>query len=121
MNLEQLIAHLFGDYVLQSKWMAHEKVKRSFPALVHVVFYTIPFLFITQSPLALAGIMIPHFFIDRFGLAQYVVKLRDLIGPKSYKGKEVPVWISFWLLVIADNSIHLLTNMLAIKYLDCGC
>lgn len=40
----QLIAHLFGDFILQSEWMAVNKTKRSWPALVHVVLYSLCFL-----------------------------------------------------------------------------
>ncbi len=32
---ESLLAHLVGDYLIQSDWMATEKVKRWWPAIVH--------------------------------------------------------------------------------------
>ncbi|MBT2390812.1 DUF3307 domain-containing protein [Streptomyces sp. ISL-1] len=32
---ESLLAHLAGDYLIQSDWMATEKVKRWWPAVVH--------------------------------------------------------------------------------------
>ena len=31
--------------------------------------------------------------------------------------KEVPQWLSLWLLVACDNTIHLLINYLALEYL----
>ena len=70
---DQILAHLIGDYVLQSHWMAQEKTKQSFAAAVHATTYTLPFLFLTQSVAALAFILWTHFLIDRFRLARYVV------------------------------------------------
>lgn len=54
---DQLVAHAIGDYVLQSDWMANEKTKKSVAALAHVVAYTLPFLWFTRSPSALAVIL----------------------------------------------------------------
>jgi hypothetical protein len=54
--VESLLAHLAGDYLIQSDWMATEKVKRWWPAVVHGTTYGLPFLLITQSPAALAVI-----------------------------------------------------------------
>lgn len=47
--MPELLSHLFGDYVFQNQWMANEKTKRSFPALVHALVYTLMFLPLTQS------------------------------------------------------------------------
>lgn len=62
---DQILAHLVGDYILQSHWMATEKTKQSVAAGVHAVTYTLPFLFLTWSPWALAFICGTHFLIDR--------------------------------------------------------
>jgi hypothetical protein len=48
----QLLAHLVGDYLLQSDWMANNKTKRSWPALVHALLYSlcfVPMLWTTPS------------------------------------------------------------------------
>ena len=42
--MEQLIAHLFGDYVFQNDWMAQNKTSSDWAAVVHAVVYTLPFL-----------------------------------------------------------------------------
>ena len=72
---------------------------------------------------------ITHFFIDRFRLARYVVYARNIVlQPKKYRHawkdceetgyyKEIPQWLSLWLLVACDNTIHLLINYLALEYL----
>lgn len=67
-----VLAHLVGDYVIQSHWMATEKTKHWLPAIVHGVTYTLPHALITQSPLALVVIGGTHIIIDRFRLARHV-------------------------------------------------
>lgn len=132
---DQLVAHAVGDYILQSHWMATQKTKRSFAAAVHAVTYTLPFLLLTQSPAALAVICGSHFVIDRWRLARFVVWLKN--GPYWWRGwkeawrfglerkaltdtgyhESVPAWLSVWLLIAADNIIHVICNGLAIHYL----
>lgn len=145
---DQLLAHMVGDYVLQSDYMATEKTKKSLAALVHAVTYTIPFLFLTQSILALSVILGTHFVIDRWRLARYICWIKNFIGPKripvypvaavpeSYPStpemvrnhpwsecsktgyhESRPDWMSVWLLIIADNALHIIFNGLAIKFL----
>jgi len=122
------LAHLVGDYLLQGDWMANEKTKRWFPAVVHGFVYTLPFIFITQSIPALLIICLTHIVIDRYRLAKYVIWFINQIGPKAYRyswaeGKEnsgytasKPAFISVWLLFIVDNTIHLLINTAAVYW-----
>ncbi len=141
----QLILHLIGDYVTQSDWMAQNKVKRSWPALCHVVVYSLPFLFLTQSPVALTMICGTHFLIDRFRLARYVVWLKNVflspalfwVIPRKVDREigyphenlrwlncsgtgypsDAPPWLAVWLLIAADNTLHLVINYAALRWL----
>lgn len=124
----QLIAHLFGDYIIQSHWMACEKPRRTFPALVHAITYALPFLLITQSACAIAVIAGTHFVIDRWRLARYVIWTKNFMSPRTYwrpwsecqqtgYSATEPVWLTTWLYIVADNAFHLLINYLSIKYL----
>jgi hypothetical protein len=79
---DQIVLHAIGDYVLQSDYMATEKTKRWLPALAHAVVYTLPFLFLTRSPLALLVIAATHFVIDRWRLARYVCWAKNFMAPK---------------------------------------
>lgn len=114
---DQILAHLVGDYIFQSHWMAQNKGKNSVAAAIHAITYTIPFLLITRNPLAIAAICGSHFVIDRWRLARFVVWFKN--GPwlpvtaTGYQN-DVPAWLSVWLLIIADNTIHILCNGLAI-------
>lgn len=128
--MEQLILHLFGDYVTQSDWMATNKTKASLPAFVHALIYSFPFLLLTgkaPNP-ALAGvvILVTHFLIDRFRLARYVVFAKNFIGSPWPKWSDCsatgypsdrPAWLTVWLLIAADNTLHLAINYAALKWM----
>lgn len=126
--MEQLIAHLFGDYVIQSHWMAREKPRRSYPAIVHAVTYGLPFLLLTKSLVALSVIISTHFVIDRWRLARYVIWIKNFMGSRTYwrawsecRQTGYPdnelIWLTTWLYIVADNAFHLLINHLSIRYL----
>jgi hypothetical protein len=123
-----LIAHLIGDYVLQSDYMAAEKTKRWWPAWAHALTYGLPYVAVTRSISALAVIVVTHAVLDRYRLARHVCWAKNLIAPASYRRPwaecsatgyppEKPVWMTTWLMIIADNSIHLAVNTGAVYWL----
>lgn len=123
---DQLVAHAIGDYVLQSDWMATEKTKQNVAALAHAAVYSLVFMVFTFHPLALAFIFWTHFAIDRWRLARYVVWAKNWIGYGNRPWSECvatgyppdrPAWLTVWLLIIADNVLHVLCNALAVAYL----
>lgn len=125
---DQLVAHAIGDYILQSDWMANEKTRRSTAAVVHALSYGLPFLLLGASPLALLMIVGTHFVIDRFRLARYAVFAKNFFAPRSHwptwadcsatgYSASRPPWLSVWLLIIADNVLHIGINGLALRFL----
>ena len=126
--MEQLILHLIGDYITQSHWMASRKTEHSLPAICHATVYSIPFLLITNWYIMVL-IGLSHFLIDRFRITKYICKYKNYIAPPSTwipleeinkntgYPNSLPIYISFWLLILADNTLHLLTNFLLIKIL----
>lgn len=161
----QLILHLFGDYVIQSDWMAVNKRNNSWAALCHALVYSIPFgvliYFTSRSLTAFLVISGTHFMMDRFGLARYVVWLKNFnwfrlgrlqtIGEAVVEARERgeigntigpgdewpmprripfewtwkkcsatgyqpdrPAWLVVWLMIAADNTIHLAINYVAL-------
>lgn len=123
---DQLVAHAIGDYVLQSDWMANEKTKRSLAALAHVFAYAVPFAFLDASALALLAIAASHFVIDRWRLARYLVWAKNWIAPYNKPWADCvatgypsdrPPWLAVWLLIIADNILHVLCNAISLRYL----
>ena len=70
--MEQLLLHLIGDYVTQTDWMARTKTSTTFAALCHAVVYSLPFLLLSPTFMAIALIALSHFLIDRFRLPRFV-------------------------------------------------
>jgi hypothetical protein len=81
------LAHLFGDYVVQTDHMARHKVatpespEGRLEAAQHALTYTACHLPVTRNWKALTVIGGTHYVIDRYRLAKYVVWARNQIAP----------------------------------------
>jgi hypothetical protein len=146
--MSELLAHLTGDYLVQSDWMADQKTKAWLPAAAHSVTYTVPFLALTRRWQPLAVIAGTHYVIDRYRLAKYVVWAKNQAAPELYRHpwdhhtqatgyhrefdnwaaeedpevdpilcevQSKPPWMSTWLMIIADNTMHGLINHWALR------
>ena len=123
---DQIVAHIVGDFILQSDWMAREKSRNSFACLIHVVFYTLPFLLITQVPATLLVIAGTHFIIDRWRLPRFLIWAKNLPFPGRRAFSEcqrtgfppdMPDHLARLLYIIIDGICHVLINGAAIYYL----
>jgi hypothetical protein len=123
-----ILCHALGDYYLQSDWMALNKGKYWSVAFIHAAVYTLPFLLLTLSPLALLVICVTHAVEDHYSLGRFIVFARNFLAPRKEwpKWSEVgftgssdarPLAITFWLYVVADHVLHLVINALAYVYL----
>lgn len=123
-----ILAHLIGDYLIQSHWMATEKTKRWWPAITHAVTYGLPYLMVTRSPLALSVIVVTHAVIDHYRLARHAVWAKNRLAPKEFRSSwstcsatgyppDTPPWMAVWLMIIADNTIHLAINATSVVWL----
>lgn len=124
--MEQLLLHLIGDYLTQTDWMAKNKTHRIGVAALHVTVYTLPFLLLSPSMRALAVMFASHVLIDRYRLARYVIYAKNRLtepglrwadASKTGYRNDMPPWLSVWLLIIADNTIHLAINYTALRWL----
>ena len=132
----QLLLHLTGDYLLQSDQMSAHKRSSSAWAGFHAVIYALPFLLLQPSWSAWSMICGTHFLIDRFGLARYVVWAKNLVlglwplwllnrGAVEEQSRrrlawancaatgypaDVEPWLASMLLIVVDNTLHLLIN-----------
>lgn len=140
----QLILHLWGDYILQSDWMAQNKTKRWWPSIVHATLYSLPFFLIGGWRTVLV-IWSTHAIIDRFRLARFLCWFKNFLAPnwipcdpdcdacrvsgpiqRNYPWVEcsktgypssTPDWLAVWLMIICDNTLHLTINYLCLRYL----
>jgi hypothetical protein len=124
--MSELILHLLGDYVTQSDWMASEKTKNSTAAAAHALVYSLPFLLLGPSLSAFAVILGTHFVIDRYRLARYVAYAKNYLAPQKWwfqwadcsatgYHKDRPAWLAVWLMIAADNTLHLAINHLSLR------
>lgn len=151
----QFVAHIAGDYLIQSDWMAAEKRTRSLAAALHALSYALPFLLFSPTRGALLFIVITHFMIDRWGLARYLCWAKNFVGspwtwpqfrallgwhpnmpfPREVwspyrrpwvectktgypdSRHEAAPWMTTWLMIIADNLIHLCCNAIALGWI----
>lgn len=118
--MKSLIAHLVGDYVLQSDWMAAAKVYGSEhdsrqASIAHAAFYTACFIPLTRNPIRLAVIGITHGLLDRYRPFPELIHQKDkLLSPVNWPATpaaDVPVWLR----IVVDNTAHLLINELALR------
>jgi hypothetical protein len=138
---DQLLAHAVGDYILQTDWMANQKTKRTIAAFLHALTYSAVFLLLRPSLLALAVIFGSHLVIDRFRLARFVCFAKNYAGviswnwvvwplhfspnKRAYVEPDLatgyptgtPPFLAVWLLIIADNVLHVLINGAALRWL----
>lgn len=121
--MSELLAHAVGDYVVQSDWMAAEKTSHWLPAAAHAASYAACFLPLTRSVRALAVIGGTHYVIDRWRLAKHVCWAKNQLAPKAWRpghtatgyGADRPDWMAVWLLIIADNTMHVGINRWALR------
>ena len=81
-----IVAHLFGDYVFQSEYIATTKGKNYYHLFVHCMIYTfcfwcVFFYFNKINPTILLLVFISHFIID---LAKCVLNAKNPSKSKMY-------------------------------------
>lgn len=110
-----LILHLAGDYIFQNDWMANQKTQRFLPAFLHASIYALPFLFLCDFYPWLF-LYLSHFLIDRYRLAVYWIKLVNWKWESKNFGynEGKPLWMSIWLMIIIDNTFHVIINTICI-------
>ncbi len=114
--MEQILLHLFGDYIIQNDNTTLRKCEKSltgfFYCLFHCVMYSLPFLLLTTWG-GVILIAIGHFILDRWNVVPYFIALKNDVSNFGFP-KERPKWMTTWLYIIQDNIIHLIWNYLII-------
>jgi Protein of unknown function (DUF3307) len=107
-----LLAHLIGDFLLQTEWMAKNKAVRWRPLLAHCFVYTfviavVGYLFLPSglSWWAIGLIFASHVFLDRRGFIHFWY--RRVMGVTGEQNK--------WLMIMADQVFHLIILAVAVS------
>ena len=132
-TFDQVLVHLVSDFFVQNDWMALNKKKPGWKGTVacavHCLTYALPFLVLTTSWKALTFIGLTHYLIDRTNLVAWLIWAKNSIYAADLKctwaeAKPLmgfhpsrPAWIAIWIGIICDNTMHLILNALALKYL----
>lgn len=117
--MKRLLAHLVGDYVLQTHHEAVSKTNSWLPAATHAAKYTAAFVPLTRNPKALAVIGGTHMVIDRFRLTKRISWSVNQAAPVEYRPtnldnfgypRNTPQGLAIALMIIVDNTTHMLIN-----------
>ena len=73
--MHPFLAHLIGDFIIQTDWMASNKKHSSFAALVHVLAYLLPFIFTELIWWQLVLIGVTHFAQDRSSFVSWWMRV----------------------------------------------
>lgn len=104
-----IYAHLIGDYIFQTDWMAREKKKTWWACSIHVATYMLPFAFCHLAPWQLALIAAQHWIQDRTSLVTWVMRVKG-----SAKFAASP--LAPWSIIVTDNVLHILWMALVTSY-----
>jgi hypothetical protein len=109
--LAVMLGHFVGDYLLQNQWMAINKSKPGwlghYACSVHVLLYTLAIALFVTPPntlpkskwfLFLLAVAVPHWIIDRWSLANYILRFKN-----GFSNSD----ISLWDLTIAEDGKRL--------------
>jgi hypothetical protein len=128
-DLTLILAHLTGDYAVQSNWMARNKQARWAPAIAHGAAYTLPHLAVTRSPAALAVIGGTHTILDHYDVAARIVWARNFLAPRRNwrtwqecrgncgSGPDTPRGLATAIKIVVDNTVHLAINAASTRWL----
>jgi hypothetical protein len=136
-----IVGHFVGDYLLQNDWMALNKTKRNKlgwqACSLHVILYTLSVVICLSLADKSVFLMwwiwliigIPHYLIDHYSLASYIMLWKNGVKPFEVVKDDDPIDIkALWkvgfnapVYILNDNTLHwiclLATCHLMVKFL----
>jgi hypothetical protein len=126
-----LLGHFIGDYVLQTKYMAHNKSVSGWcgpgwsgitTCSIHTLIYTasVCLMMWTFNPVIWILVFVPHWVIDRWSLATPWLKLikgrtRDAAYYSEDRYREFDIAFTSVVYAVVDNTFHLLSLLVVIE------
>jgi len=96
-----IYAHLIGDYLIQTDWMALNKKKSTWICVIHIITYIIPYLWTGLGLDKILLIGIEHFIQDRWNLVYW---LMEKTGHNKFNKPPMAPWS----IIVTDNILHIL-------------
>ena len=106
--MNYLVAHLVGDFLLQTDWMAQNKKRSSFVCTVHVMAYMVPFLFLNLAWWQLAIIAAQHWIQDK---TNFVTWYMQAVGKAEFAKPPLAPWSIF----VVDATFHILAIAIVVN------
>ena len=98
--MHPFLAHLIGDFIIQTDWMAKNKKHSSFAALVHVLAYLLPFIFTGLAWWQMLLIGVTHFAQDRSSFVAWWMRVWKKVPDENWGIIPLSVDQVFHLLII---------------------
>lgn len=108
---EAIVAHLVGDFLLQNHFMAVGKKQNSLICAIHVLICGLCLLMLTKMSIEqIVVVSILHFMQDRWSFVAWYMRT---IGQEKFADPPFGPWS----VIVVDQVFHLLTIMLAIRFI----
>lgn len=98
--MEQLLAHLVGDYLLQFGWLARQKARNIWVAMLHAAIYVLPFFVLCHATWWQAAIIV------------VTHGIQDHLLWRNFN--RYASGLEFGITVVRDNTLHMLVNWLVL-------
>lgn len=105
-----IYAHLIGDYLLQTDWMAAGKKQRAWICGIHVCTYMLPFLWCGLSVWQFLAIGLQHYLQDH---GNFIAELMAAKGSALFAQPPMAPWS----IIVTDNIVHILWIAFVLEYL----
>jgi uncharacterized membrane protein len=108
------IAHLIGDFLLQTDPMAMQKKESNEMCLTHIITYIIPFVFLIPVGIISWWVVLliatQHYVQDR---THFIPWLMDITNSKGFRDNLGP-----WSIIVVDQVVHLswMTLLVVLQY-----
>ena len=106
-----LVGHLFGDFLLQNKWIASRKPGTGYVMLLHCILVTVAFyVFNWWSWHQILLVFASHCLIDALSIGR---RYSNWIG-QGTPGSDDPA--PLWLILMSDQTMHLVCYWLIARF-----
>lgn len=109
LQFHYIFAHLIGDYLIQTDWMAVNKKKKFLARFLHILTYTLCMLITPFSFYQVLFVGLQHYLQDMSNFPEWFLKLK---GSPNFARKPFAPWS----IILCDNIFHILWMEIVKQY-----